>query len=91
MKRKNQLKMWGWTRVGDCFPLSFLDNLTENQSNSLTVLYDTQDIEAVRSHVLIPNGTTAVAVESEDGEYIQVWASTSSTPYLDSAIFERIL
>lgn len=73
-----------YTKIGDLVPLSLLPS-------TLTVLYDSQDIEIMRTMVRIPEGVTAVAIETEDGDYVQVWVSESSTPYFDSAIYERIL
>lgn len=73
-----------YTKIGDIAPLSLLPD-------TLTVLYDSQDIEIMRTMVKIPEGVTAVAIETEDGDYVQVWMSESSTPYFDSAIYERIL
>lgn len=73
------------TEPGDLVSLALLPR-------TLTVLYDSQDIDFVRTMVNgIPESATAVAVESDDGEYIQVWFSESRAPFFDSAIYERIL
>jgi hypothetical protein len=82
--RKPQLKNGQWSKIGQTVSLDLLPD-------TLTVLYDTQDIEHYREYAPIPLDTTAIAVESMDGEIFQLWFSQSSAPYFDSSAYERIL
>ena len=81
---KPQLKNGKWSKRGDLVALELLPD-------TLTVLYDSQEIDDWRAYAPIPLDATAIAVETMDGDVTQIWFSESRSPYYDSSIYERIL
>lgn len=81
---KPQLKNGKWSKRGDLVALELLPD-------TLTVSYDSQEIDAWRDHAPIPLSATAVAIEAIDGDITQVWFSESRRPYLEISMYERIL